>query len=99
MTRKIIENSKYLLGQIAAAIKGGFDISKMGMLVADKSHFSKEIVDGLKEGIYHMGESKEVAGHFRPAVLDDHERLVKFVTLKKTINPSEVLSDISTLSM
>ncbi|MDE6014089.1 MAG: hypothetical protein K2H41_00105 [Acetatifactor sp.] len=88
-----------LLGQIAAAIKGGFDISKMGMLVADYSHFSQEIIDGLKEGIYHVGESKEVAGNLRPAILDENEQLVKFFTLKKAINPAEVLSDISTLSM
>lgn len=88
-----------LLGQIAAAIKGGFDISKMGMLVADYSHFSQEIIDGLKEGIYHVGESKEVAGNLRPAILDENGQLVKFFTLKKAVNPVEVLSDISTLSM
>lgn len=88
-----------LLGQIAAAIKGGFDISKMGMLVADYSHFSQEIIDGLKEGIYHVGESKEVAGNLRPAILDEKGQLVKFFTLKKAVNPTEVLSDISTLSM
>lgn len=88
-----------LFGQIAAAIKGGFDISKMGMLVADYSHFSQEIIDGLKEGIYHVGESKEVAGNLRPAILNENGQLVKFFTLKKALNPTEVLSDISTLSM
>lgn len=88
-----------LFGQIAVAIKGGFDISKMGMLVADYSHFSQEIIDGLKEGIYHVGESKEVAGNLRPAILDENGQLVKFFTLKKALNPAEVLSDISTLSV
>lgn len=88
-----------LFSQIAAAIKGGFDISNMGMLVADYSHFSQEIIDGLKEGIYHVGESKEVAGNLRPAILDEQEPLVKFFALKKAINPSEVLSDISVISM
>lgn len=88
-----------LLGQIAAAIKSGFDISKINMLVADTSHFSKEIVDGLKEGIYHIGQSKEVAGNLRPAILDENEKLVKFVTLKRALNPSEILTDMSNLSM
>lgn len=88
-----------LFGQIAVAIKGGFDISKMGMLVADYSHFSQEIIDGLKAGIYHIGKSKEVAGNLRPAILDEDGQLVKFFTLKKALNPAEVLSDISTLSM
>lgn len=96
---EICAEVKGISGQMVAAIKGGFDISNMGMLVADTSHFSKEIVDGLKAGIYHVGESKEVAGNFRPAILDEDERLVKFVTLKKAINPAEVLFDISTLSM
>ena len=87
------------IGEIAAAIKGGFDISQMGMLVADHSHFSQEIIDGLKSGIYHVGQSKEIAGNLRPAILDDKEQLVKFFTLKKAVNPANVLSDISTLSM
>ncbi len=96
---EVYQNIEGFIGEIAAAIKGGFDISKMGMLVADYSHFGQEIIDGLKEGIYHVGQSKEVAGNLRPAILDDKEHLVKFFTLKKAINPASVLSDISTLSM
>ncbi len=92
-------NIEGLFGQIAAAIKSGFDISKREMLVADYSHFSQEIIDGLKAGIYHVGESMEVAGNLRPAILDENEQLVKFFTLKKAHNPSAILSDISTLSM
>jgi len=94
-----VEYYQNFFGQIAATIKGGFDISQMGTLVADTSHFSKDIVDGLKNGLYHIGESKEVAGNLRPAILNDKEQLVKFVTLKRALNPMEVLSDISTLSM
>lgn len=96
---EVFHNIEGFIGEIAAAIKGGFDISKMGMLVADYSHFSQDIIDGLKEGIYHVGQSKEVAGNLRPAILDENEHLVKFFTLKKAVNPSSVLSDISTLSM
>lgn len=96
---EVFHNIEGFVGEIAAAIKGGFDISKMGMLVADYSHFSQDIIDGLKEGIYHVGQSKEVAGNLRPAILDENEHLVKFFTLKKAVNPSSVLADISTLSM
>lgn len=88
-----------IAGSDCSSHKGGFDISKMGMLVADCSHFSQEIIDGLKEGTYHIGESKEVAGNLRPAILNENEQLVKFFTLKKAVNPAEVLSDISTLLM
>ena len=96
---EVFHNIEGFIGEIAAAIKSGFDISKMGMLVADYSHFSQDIIDGLKKGIYHVGQSREVAGNLRPAILDENEHLVKFFTLKKAINPSSVLSDISTLSM
>lgn len=92
-------NIESFIGEIAAAIKGGFDISKMGMLVADYSHFSRDIIEGLKEGIYHVGQSRKVAGNLRPAILDENEHLIKFFTLKKAVNPLNVLSDISTLSM
>ena len=96
---EVYHNIEGFIGEIAAAIKRGFDISKMGMLVADYSHFSHEIINGLKKGIYHVGQSREVAGNLRPAILDDNEQLVKFFTLKKAVDPSSVLSDISTLSM
>lgn len=96
---EVVADASGLLGQIATTIKSGYDISKMNMLVADTSHFSKEIVDGLKEGIYHIGQSKEVAGNLRPVLLDEKERIVKFVTLKKAINPSEILTDMTNLSM
>lgn len=96
---EVHHNIEGLIGEIATAIKGGFEISKAGMLVADDSHFSQEIIDGLKKGIYHIGQSKEVAGNLRPAILDENEHIVKFFTLKKAVNPSSALSDISTLSM
>lgn len=96
---EIVIDPTALFGRIATVIKSGFDLSEVNMLVADTSHFSQEIVDGLKKGIYHIGQSKEVAGNLRPAVLDENEHLVKFVTLKKAINPSEILSDMSNLTM
>lgn len=96
---KVLHNIEGFIGEIAAAIKYGFDISKTGMLVADYSHFSQDIIDGLKNGIYHIGQSKEVAGNLRPVIVDENEHYVKFFTLKKAVNPSSVLSDISALSM
>ena len=95
----IVLSVEGLVGEITAAVKSGFDLSNIGLLVADYSHFNQEIIDGLKTGIYHIGHSKEVAGNLRPAILDKNERLVKFFTLKKSKDPSLVLGDISTLSM
>jgi|GEM_PF-1074776 len=88
-----------MFGRFAAAIKAGFDINDMGVMVADYSHFGKDIIDGLKKGIYHIGESKEVAGNMRPAILDKDEHIVKWFTMKKAVNPKEMLSDVGSLSM
>ena len=96
---KVFYNIEGIIGEIATAIKSGFDVSQMGMLVADYSHFSQDIIDGLKKGIYHVGQSREVAGNLCPAILDENEHIVKFFTLKKVVNPSSVFLDISTLSM
>ncbi len=94
-----ISDAKMLFGNIASAIKGGIDISKIGVLVADQSHFSKDVVDGLKSGIYHIAESKEVSGNLRPAIVDESNRLVKFFTLKRAFDPTAVLSDLTTISI
>ncbi len=95
----VSSNIEAFIGRISAAIKSGLDVSQMGTLIADSSHFSRDIVDGLRKGIYHIGQSKEVAGNLRPAIIDDKGQLVKFFTLKKAIDPSAVLSNITTLSM
>lgn len=88
-----------LFGRLAVAMKAGLDINDMGIMVADSSHFSQEIIDGLKKGIYHIGHSKEVAGNLRPAILDKDKHIVKWFTMKKAIDPKEMLSDVSSLSM
>lgn len=94
-----IFDAKLLFGEIASAIKSGIDISNIGVLVADQSHFSKDIVEGLRSGTYHIGESKEVSGNLRPAIVDENNKLVKFFTLKRAFDPTAVLSDLTTISM
>lgn len=96
---ELITDFSTLFGRLADVMKAGFDINTMGIMVADYSHFSKDIVDGLKNGIYHIGESKEVVGNMRPAILDKDGHIVKWFTMKKAINPKDMLSDVSSLSM
>lgn len=93
--RKTVKN---LINGVTSAITCGYDISNSSVLIADYSHFSKDIVDGLKSGIYHIGQSKEISGNLRPAILDDKEQLVKFFTLKKAIDPSKIMTDVTTLA-
>ena len=96
---KDIGISENLLGVIALAIKNGADISKSKILIADSSHFSEDIKRKLASKEYHIGISKETPGNFRPAILDDKERAVKFFTLKKSFDPTKILSNISTLTI
>lgn len=98
-TWKQVENIEKFAVEWSSVFKTGFDLSNMGMLVADHSHFSKDIVDGLKSGLYHVGESKEVSGNMRPVIVDGQGHIVKHFTLKKAIDPSEVLSDVTALSI
>lgn len=94
-----VVNFDALFGRLTTAIKTGFDINDMGIMIADYSHFNKDIINGLKKGIYHIGESKEVEGNMRPAILDKDEHIVKWFTMKKAVNPKEILSNVSSLSM
>lgn len=88
-----------ITSEIVSAIKYGYHLSNAGTLVADASHLDQYIIEGLKKGIYHLGISKEVPGHFRPVILDDKERIIKWLTLKWTLNPIAILSDLTTMSM
>lgn len=94
---EVVEDASSFLGMIATAIKSVVDISDMGTLVADMSRLSKEIIEGLKNGTYHIGLAKD--GGYRPAILDKSGKIVKLINLKMAINPVEVLSDISSMSM
>ena len=69
---EVIEDASSFLGVIGVAIKCGFDASNMGTLVADMSRLSKEILEGLKNGTYHIGLAKD--GGYRPAILDKSEQ-------------------------
>lgn len=94
---EVVEDASRFLGMIVTAIKCGFDVSNMGTLVADMSRLSKEILEGLNNGTYHIGLAKD--GGYRPAILDKSGKIVKQINLKMAINPAEVLSDISSISM
>lgn len=92
-------NIESMIGEIASAIQYGYHFANMGTLVADSSHFGQEIVDGLKTGIYHVGQSREVSGNLRPAIVDGNGRLVKSFTLKEAEDPTSVFGDISAMAM
>lgn len=94
---KIVEDASDYLGEIATAIKCGFDVSNMKTLVADMSRLGKEIIEGMNNGTYHIGIAKD--GSYRSAILDKSGKIVKLINLKMAINPDEVLSDISAMSM
>ena len=81
-TKKDIDYDS-ITGEIVSAIKYGYSMSNARTLVADASHFDQSIIDGLKKGIYHLGISKEVPGHFRPVILDDQGRIVKWLILPR----------------
>lgn len=86
-----------IVGRLVPAVKAGYDISNANTLVADLDHFSEEITDGLQTGKYHIGQSKEISGNLRSAIVDENNLIVKQITLKRAVHPTAILSDISSM--
>ena len=40
-----------IFGRLTTAIKTGFDINDTGIMIADFSHFDKDIINGLKKAL------------------------------------------------
>lgn len=82
-------------GDIASIIKFGVDWKNMGTLVADLSKLSKDVAEGLADGRYIIGESRKDSGNTEAVIRDaENSRIVSHITLRKALNPSQVLSDI-----
>ena len=58
-------------------------------LLPDFDHLPKDIKQKLDEGIYTIGESKQVDGNLRPVILDEEGVRVKDITLKEVKNPDK----------
>lgn len=88
-----------LMQEITIAIKSGYDFLNSKMLVADFSHLSKDVIEGLKSGKYHIGESAETLGNYRPAILDENNHYVKMCTLKKGVDITNSCMDIYMITL
>lgn len=95
ISRSFIDNG----GSLLSVLLEGIDIFKGNILIADSSHLGPEIIRGLKEGIYKVGESKEVAGMLRPVIVDKNQHIVKYLLLKRAFDPTSVLKDAATLTI
>lgn len=63
-------------------------------LIPDFDNLSVDIKTKLREGIYKIGDSRQVDGNLRAVILDENDVRVKDITLKKVIN---TLENIETL--
>lgn len=77
------------LGLIAEVVQRAEVISQgTTQLLPDFDHLPKDIRQKLKDGVYKIGESKQVDGNLRAVIVDETETRVKDVTLKEvSINP------------
>lgn len=55
-------------------------------LIPDFDNLPTDIKTKLKQGIYSVGESKQVDGNLRAVILDENDVRVKDITLKKVVN-------------
>lgn len=80
-------------------LKGGIDYTNGNLLVADFDHLDRDIIKKIRQGIYKVGESKQIDGNLRAIIVDDKNKFVKQITLKKYNNPSAVLSDMQNIAV
>ena len=81
-----------VISYASAAIKGEYSY------LPDFDHLPTDIKDKLKEGIYKIGESKQVDGNSRAVIVDENGVRVKDITLKKVQNSMGTLDTVSKIS-
>lgn len=84
------------IGIIAELINGVHKIISSGKttLIADFDHLPSEIKKKLADGLYSIGESRQVDGNLRAVILDENGVRVKDITMKKVVESSD-LTDVT----
>lgn len=86
--------------QTAGAFLRGEEIRQTkGSLVADMDALSKDVLQKIKAGIYHVAESKQIDGNMRAAVVDENNQSIKQVTLKYAGSNKTVAGDLNALAV
>ena len=88
------------LFRAAGAFLRGEEIRQAeGSLVADMDALSKDVLQKIKAGIYHVAESKQIDGNMRAAVVDENNQIIKQITLKYAGSNKIVAGDLNTLAV
>lgn len=87
------------LTTIGAFLRGEELSHTEGTLVADMDALPEEIRQKIKQGIYHIGESKQIEGNMRADVVDKNNKIVKSITLKHAEGNKLVADDLNTLAI
>lgn len=84
------------VGIIAELFNGTYRITTSGKttLIADFDHLPVDVKQKLADGIYSIGESKQVDGNLRAVILDENGIRTKDITMKKVVESSE-LTDVT----
>ncbi len=86
--------------QAAGAFLRGEEIRQTeGSLVADMGALSKDVLQKIKSGIYHVAESKQIDGNMRAAVVDKDNKIIKQITLKYAGGNKHVAGDMNALAV
>lgn len=88
------------LFRAAGAFLRGEEIRQAeGSLVADMDALSKDVLQKIKAGIYHVAESKQIDGNMRAAVVDENNQIIKQITLKYAGSNKIVAGDLNALAV
>lgn len=84
---------------MVSAFLSGEPLAMDGKLVADTGAIPVEIKQGIKKGIYHVADSKQINGNFRAAIVDKKGKIVKQITLKRAVCTEQLAGNVAALAL
>ncbi len=81
-----------VIQNVEIAVKGNIT------LVPDFENLPQEIKAKLKNGVYKIGESRQVDGNLRAVIVDENNKRVKDITLKKVKTSNDNINTLNNIS-
>lgn len=95
----ISEHFVSFVGQLSNILSFGYAIREGAIYVADFGSLSPNLKEGFKSGNFRLQESSKFPGNYTPNIVDGDGKFVGQLTLKKSFNPTNALSSISSFCM
>lgn len=96
---KAKETSPYVISGGANLADFILQLKESGRLVASYDGVDSSVLEKLKQGIYRIPDSAQVGDQLRPCIVDDKNKVVKWLTLKEVSDSRALLSNCNTMAI